>query len=328
MRSIRRILAAVKDPAARSQPAATKAARLAAAFGAELELFHAIDTPIYDDPARDARRTADSVEHTWRDHRLAQLDAISRHLREPGVETVIAVDYDYPIAEAIVRRANRIDADLIVAQRHAGKHFAPWLLTFTDWELLRLCPVPLMLVKSPRAWRRPAVLAAVDPAHAFAKPAKLDGEILRAGALVSEALGGTLHAVHAFASMPASGLPGGLADPKLMAQMAADSAREARRGFEHALRSTDMPRTRRHLVAGHPISVIQDVAREVHSAIVVMGAVSRSGLKRLFIGNTAERVLDRLTCDVLVVKPPHFEPARVGATRRGPRTVTAPLPPL
>jgi hypothetical protein len=37
-----------------------------------------------------------------------------------------------------------------------------------------------------------------------------------------------------------------------------------------------------------------------------MGAVSRSGLKRVFIGNTAERALNELPCDVLVVKPPGF----------------------
>jgi universal stress protein E len=39
-----------------------------------------------------------------------------------------------------------------------------------------------------------------------------------------------------------------------------------------------------------------------------MGAVSRSGLKRLFLGNTAEEVLDKLSCDVLIVKPPGFAP--------------------
>ena len=34
-----------------------------------------------------------------------------------------------------------------------------------------------------------------------------------------------------------------------------------------------------------------------------MGALSRSGLQRVFIGNTAERILGSLACDVLVVKP-------------------------
>jgi universal stress protein E len=37
-----------------------------------------------------------------------------------------------------------------------------------------------------------------------------------------------------------------------------------------------------------------------------MGAVSRSGLRKLFLGSTAEQLLDRLPCDVLVVKPAGF----------------------
>jgi universal stress protein E len=54
-----------------------------------------------------------------------------------------------------------------------------------------------------------------------------------------------------------------------------------------------------------------------------MGAVSRSGLKRVFIGNTAERVLDELPCDVLVVKPPSFKSA-VSQRSRGIRYVGLP----
>jgi universal stress protein E len=54
-----------------------------------------------------------------------------------------------------------------------------------------------------------------------------------------------------------------------------------------------------------------------------MGAVSRSGLKRLLIGNTAERVLDLLTCDILIVKPAQFAD-RVPRTRRGVRLVSVP----
>ena len=66
----------------------------------------------------------------------------------------------------------------------------------------------------------------------------------------------------------------------------------------------------------------------MRAQLVVMGAVSRSGLKRVFIGNTAERVLHDLPCDVLVVKPPRFK-ARVIKRPRGMRLVApAPLMPL
>jgi universal stress protein E len=40
--------------------------------------------------------------------------------------------------------------------------------------------------------------------------------------------------------------------------------------------------------------------------VVVMGAISRSALERLFVGSTAEAVLDKLHCDVLIVKPAEF----------------------
>jgi len=41
----------------------------------------------------------------------------------------------------------------------------------------------------------------------------------------------------------------------------------------------------------------------VDAAVVVMGAISRSAIDRVFVGSTAERLLDELVCDVLVVKP-------------------------
>jgi universal stress protein E len=46
---------------------------------------------------------------------------------------------------------------------------------------------------------------------------------------------------------------------------------------------------------------------ELHADVVVMGAVSRRGLTRLFLGNTAEEVIDKLPCDLLIVKPAGFE---------------------
>jgi universal stress protein E len=49
--------------------------------------------------------------------------------------------------------------------------------------------------------------------------------------------------------------------------------------------------------------VLTGLLTDIGADLVVMGAVSRSGLKRLALGSTAERVLDFLPCDVLVVKP-------------------------
>jgi len=67
-----------------------------------------------------------------------------------------------------------------------------------------------------------------------------------------------------------------------------------------------VPRDRVHLEQGAATEVLPRVAESLGAAVLVMGAVSRSRLQELFLGSTAERVLERTGCDVLVVKPPDF----------------------
>jgi universal stress protein E len=325
MVAIRRILVAVKDPRARALPSVTKAAQLAAAFGSRLELFHDMTTSLYTGFPGGIASDPHGFEREHRAARLDQLEKVAARLREDGLQVSVAAEWDYPAHEAIVRRAMATKADLIVAEHHPGKHRMTWLLSFTDWELLRLSPVPVLLVKSRRPYNHPVILAAVDPLHAFGKPARLDTRILGLSAAVTAALRGKLHAVHACAVIPASTVPAIVADASISAELRHEAAGTAGAAFERALRSTIIPRTRRHLVSGDPADVIAKLSRRIGSAIVVMGAVSRSGLKRAFIGNTAERLLDQLRSDLLIVKPPHFA-IRIPRAQRGVRVVEPPTP--
>ena len=61
-----------------------------------------------------------------------------------------------------------------------------------------------------------------------------------------------------------------------------------------------------HVDPAAPIEYLPRIAADCAADIVVMGAISRSGLKRALIGSTAERVLESMPCDVLVVKPTDF----------------------
>jgi universal stress protein E len=49
------------------------------------------------------------------------------------------------------------------------------------------------------------------------------------------------------------------------------------------------------------------VMADIGGDVVIMGVISRSRPNRLFIGNTAEKLLDRLSQDVLVIKPEGFQ---------------------
>jgi universal stress protein E len=314
--SMRRILVAVKDPAAGPLPAVMKAVQLAGAWGAHLELFHAIDAPVYVDMLNTAAGRAPAMESDAREQYLQRLGRIAARARLHAADVGVAAEWDFPAYEAIVRRAGESKADLIVAECHAGRHIAPGMLRLADWELLRLAALPVLLVKRSRPYHRPIVLAALDPGHAFAKPARLDAELLRMGAMVAQGLRGELHVVHAYP--PLAALQLGLGADAGAAGEEVATAAAAALGRVPAM--ADVPTERRHLVCGEPAEAVSFVARRLRAAIVVAGAIARSGLERALIGSTAERLLDRLSCDLLIVKPAEFV-SRVPRTRRGPRTV-------
>jgi universal stress protein E len=324
MKKIRRILVAIKNPEARPQLAFDRALQLAKAFGASLELYHAIVDPVYVDPMLTAHSLRDLTESrvTVRGRRLESLAA---RAREQQIEAQTTVDWDFPPYEAIVRRALVTGADLIVAECHHGRRFAPWLVHLTDWELLRTSHVPVLLVRGKEPYEKPIVLAAVDPTHAHAKPEMLDNAILALGGRFARALSGSLHAMHAYYPVPLDVPTSAIRTDSSAAQLYREVRGRARTAFERTTRQARISRARRHLIDRNPVAAIPATAREIGADLVVMGAVSRSGLERVLIGNTAERALGAIHCDVLVVKPPRFA-STIAQETRGVRMVTPHVP--
>jgi len=297
---LRRIVLAVGEVHAPARAALRKAAALARASGATLELFHALTE------AHGAPEVARS-----------RLQRLARSALLSGCRVRAEVAVDRPAHEAIIRRAVQVKADLLIAATQAHGAASRLFLRNTDWELIRHCPCPLLLVKSTRLRERALVLAAVDPFHAHDKPARLDAVLLSAGADLARLTRASLHAFHAYMPLIAAAeAPFG--EPLIWQapQIEQVHGDQVRRAFERLCRRAGLPPARRHLVMGDFAGELQAAVKQLRAGIVVMGAVSRSPLGRVLIGSSAERVLDRLPCDVLVVKPRGFKsgvPRRVRA---------------
>lgn len=303
MKRIRRILVAVKNPDARRQETVDKAVHIARQFGASVELFHAVSTQAFFEIPELQGRRLPQLRRQAMTIRTRHLEALAERVGRTGVKVTSTVVWEAPVHEAILRRAKR-GADLIIAAMHEGKRTG-WLMRLPDWELLRHSPIPVLLLKNTKRWRRPRVLAAVDPSHANAKPSGLDDAIVAAAKSLQRQLGGKLELVHA--NFPAfQGVVVG--DPAIGALTLA-SGYEAqkeigKRNFEKFARRHRIAPAQCHLVDSDPETAIPGAASRLETDVVVMGAVARSALKRLLIGNTAERVLNDLPCDVLVIQPP------------------------
>lgn len=187
-------------------------------------------------------------------------------------------------------------------------------MPLTDWELLRTSPAPVLLVRGTQPYERPIVLAAVDPTHAHAKPAKLDDAILAHGGRLARALSGSLHAMHAYYPVPLDVPTSAIRTDASVAKLYKQVRARARVAFEKAVRHARVPRARSHLIDYNPVDAIPATARKIGADIVVMGAVSRSGLKRVFILLSPAPAADHAPEQAIAVGLNIHASARVRAT--------------
>jgi universal stress protein E len=309
MNAINNILVIV-DPTAEKHPAVDKAALLAQKLDARLELY-VCDTKA----SRELRLAAHAGkpgDQPFLVNLKGFLEDLARPIRARGLDVTTELECADPLHAALIDRARRTTADLIVKDTHRHSLIKRTLLTNTDWELIRACPVPLLLTKSHPWALTPKICAAVDPGHANDKPAVLDNRIVDYAALLAKGLAGELHLLHVYLPVAIVAAAAAGSPPIAITVPAEDLAREAeqrRAMLQDLVTEYRVAPGNVHLEVGGPAAVLPRAAGELRADIVAMGAISRSGLKRIFIGSTAEDVLEHLPCDAFIVKPPDFASA-------------------
>jgi universal stress protein E len=124
-------------------------------------------------------------------------------------------------------------------------------------------------------------------------------------------LGGTVEAVHAFFPAALLAATSGMAGAPIAADMTLTDLLDTERqrvtaDVREVARVGGLEPSAVRVLQGSAADLLPRHAEATRAAIMVMGAVARGRVRELFIGSTAERVLDRLPCDVLVVKPADF----------------------
>jgi universal stress protein E len=318
----RRVMLALPTVLSVSDHLLDRAGRLARGLDAELVLLHCMYGR-----GRDGSEAGASPEAFIRqrvEEKRRHLQRVADRLRDQGLEVSCAVRWDFPMYEAIVREVLRNGPDLlIVPATHIGRA-GPLTLSYTDARLIETCPCSLLLLKTEQVYAEGPIIAAVDPLHAHEKPAGLDETIVAAAKTLSYALApAPIHLYHAVAPLT-PGPNGGAAGSN--GEVAGASGEPGREKANWVAREQEVRRiAHRHELSDHLVYVelgeveasLPAYAREIRASAVVMGAVSRSYPDRVLFGYTAEKVLDALDCDVLIVKPEGF---RTPVSRRPHRT--------
>lgn len=264
-------LLVVFDPTRDDQPALERAAVIATRFNAQLHLFACIytDTAGHADNAQAIKLRLEEQQ--------AQLDARLAPLAARGITTSAEVEWDKDWYHAAVRAATRSRADLVLKSSFTHSVSRRILKSSSDWTLIRECLCPVMLVKTTDIPERPRILAGIDISVRTRPYEELNEHILAFSRGLMQSELAEVHVVNAFPDYRVKP-----SREELMAVAGVDK--------EHA-----------HVKLGPPDRVIVEMAKRLDASLVVVGNSHRAGLAALMHGNTAEKILDRLNCNVLAM---------------------------
>ncbi len=187
-----------------------------------------------------------------------------------------------------------------------------------DLHLLRKCPCPVWLMNATEKSNYNSILAAVDfdLLHSFPAEHELNREILELAASLALSDAASLHIVHAWEALAEGKLVsrGGMSMEGVTNYVGREQASHRNQLYKLAeeLRgwigkdAYDSLLPNFHLPKGPAKKEVAPLAAELRADLVVMGTVARTGIPGVIIGNTAEAILDQLSCSVLTIKPPGF----------------------
>lgn len=263
---VRKIFAVI-DPKRLVQAALEKAEWLARHNGAEIEVYCSVDP----ENAADAEAQARLIDRTqdW-------IERLVEKPRQEGLRMSVRVEANRDWRAAIAHAASTSDSDLVIKTASPRGPLRRRLMQTADWTLLRNCSRPILLASPTQGGVPKVLLAAVkvepeDPIYA-----ELNRRIIDVSHRVAELLEAELHAVTVYRGQ------GVFFDR----QKFADECR--------------LPRNRVHAIDGASYDGIAQVAEQIGAGAVVVGSAPRPA-RGTILGATAERVIDEVPGDVLVV---------------------------
>lgn len=206
--------------------------------------------------------------------------------------------------EAALHAAENVDADLILRatgeSASAGQKVASVIRTPDEWNLLRQATVPVMLVKA-AAWpKEPVVVCALDvfdDAHT-----DLNQEVLKQARQLADVMKADLDVVYSYPLFEP--WVGELGAVKSYAEIKMAVEEDARARLEELAGMSGVSYRHLHLEEGQTGPVLAKLVEDAEASLLVLGTHAREGVRGVLLGNTSERILHAVDCDVVTVHAP------------------------
>lgn len=208
-------------------------------------------------------------------------EVIRTPLTDAGLDYQLEVSWSSEWQKSIMQSAKRWGADAIFLSANDSnkKDFRRYFFTDSKWELLKNANCPVVLIRPDAKEQRKVILAAVNFQATRDKQKALNKKILSEAKRFAEGYGAELHIVNGYM----------------------DSLHYPDRG--KLVNETGVVKEKIHVEPGYTDEVVAAVAKKINADLVVMGTLGQNGLLGISNrrGNTAERLIDALSEDVMVI---------------------------
>ncbi len=295
------------DGFSREEPVPVAAVELARAHGAELHVLNVVpEMPRVTWKAKEV--AAEELQQALAAHRQAKMEELLEPIRASGLPAHCRVRAGRPQTE-LIREATECGADLLVVVdepifRDGRRGFG----TVTT-KLLRECPCPVLAVRSTSRLKPRRVIAAVDVQPFDDEPNTTLGQrVVEVAASLARHAKSELIIFNAWSMWGEDLLrsPSRLKDHEVddLLRRTEEAHRQRLQQVIDGSRLGDIE-PEIHVAKGEARRILIDDYND-EGDLIVMGTVSRTGLPGVVIGNTAERLINKLQCAVLAVKPEGF----------------------
>ena len=220
----------------------------------------------------------------------------------------------------ILREVERDKHDLIVFGFDPENVFLSSNMINIAMHLLRNCPTPVLISRSPEGTNFRNILAAVNPSHIsgpFEAPANaLNEKIMALANAVARNMNHKIHILNCWRHPMETRLKQSAGRSRSETHKILKEARERQKEKLAAFLHRHIAKQieyRVHLLQGQAEELIPAVARKNQVNLVVLGAVGRSGMDGLMFGNTAEKILCHSNLSLLALKPDRYQPVSVNS---------------
>ena len=309
MQSVKKILVCL-DPMHDRQPSLDKAIYLAKSYQASIDLLLVVYNRSVIGNLFFNSQEQQAAMQGYINSQKRWVESYLNAVEEAGISCSFDVVWHKPLYEAIINKATEIKADLVIKSTHKHPTINKVFFTPNDWQLLKSCPVPLILAKAETNASYAKVLAAIDPSHGHDKPEKLDTLITSNGLDIANQLGSEFNVTHCFdpigyqlwsdiglgmgVGMGPSDFTMGEENYEAYLEQLKKTHQEK---FDKVVAPFELADEQKHLLEGYPETLLPELVDKLDIDLLVLGTVYHSGL----VGSTAEKILDRVNCDILSV---------------------------